>query len=65
MGDNMREIFLDIDGLASWRSDIDRWVDKKLPGDMWAYVLSCTGWVRNADCLTLINKHYFIERMRI
>jgi len=44
--DSMRDIFLDIDGSAAWKSEIDRWVDNKIPWDMWAYVLSCTGW----DC---------------
>ena len=43
--DNMRNIFLDIDGSASWRSDIDRWVDNKIPWDLWAYILTCLGWV--------------------
>ena len=47
----MRDIFLDIDGSAAWKSEIDRWVDNKIPWDMWAYVLSCTGWV----CMGLLN----------
>ena len=57
----MRDIFLDIDGSAAWKSEIDRWVDNKIPWDMWAYVLSCTGWVWDFQSLsTIIIVVYFV-----